>query len=69
MVMPGVLRNPEWPSRACDEAEPDCSRSLSRSFSAGEERRETGERRKWEDKEEEREEKRGEEREKGEDDQ
>lgn len=63
MVMPGVLRKPGWPSRACDEAGPECSHSLSRSFSAGEEKQETGEWRKQEDKEKEDGEKRSEERE------
>lgn len=43
MVMPGVLKKPEWPSRACDEARSNCSRSLSWSFSAGEERGEANE--------------------------
>lgn len=45
--MPGVLRKPGWPFRACDEAGPHCS--LSRSFSARKDRQEAVERRTCED--------------------
>lgn len=38
MVMPGVGTEAGGPSRACDEAASHCSRSLSESLSAGEER-------------------------------
>lgn len=52
MVMPGVGVEPGRPSRACDEAGFNCSRSLNESLSAGEVRGETVEKRRVEDTEE-----------------
>lgn len=45
MVMPGVGVEPGGPSRACDEAGFNCSRSLNESLSAGEVRGESVEKR------------------------
>lgn len=68
-VMPGAPGKPRWPSRAWEAPGPAWSFSLSRSFSAEKERRDTGERKNWAGREEARAEKRGEDSEKGEDDQ
>lgn len=69
MVMPGELEEPGGPSKTSAEAELYWWCSLSRSFSAGEERRETDVLKNWEGKEEEHAAKGGEEREKREHDQ
>lgn len=58
MVMPGVGVEPGGPSRACNEAGSNCSRSLNESLSAGEVRGETVEKRRGEGTEEQSEEKR-----------